>query len=70
MLFCKLRPPWGPSEPGTFDFVDICTENELLISPYEHFFYILNYIENKTIRSLLILRMFINSLRLYSDFRM
>ena len=27
MLFCKLRSPWGPSEPGTFDFVDICTEN-------------------------------------------
>ena len=47
-----------------FDFLDICTENLLLILPCDFFF----KKNSMKIRSLLIFRMFINSLCLYSDF--
>ena len=46
-----------------FDFLDICTDKLLLISPYDFF-----KKNSMKIRSLLIFRMFINSLCLYSDF--
>ena len=46
-----------------FDFLDICTENLLLISPYDNF-----KKKSMKIRSLLNFRMFINMLCLYSDF--